>query len=95
MPTLYDFGDAIRLIKQGMKMKRQGWNGQDQFVSLATHISFKCTWDNGETLTETTVNPDHKDIGNNALVFFGSRGVQVGWLASQADMLAEDWMIVD
>lgn len=30
-----------------------------------------------------------------ALAFVGTSGVQLGWLASQADMLAEDWMIVE
>ena len=41
-----------------------------------------------------TVNTDHAAIGNKALVFVGTSGVQMGWLASQADMLAEDWYIV-
>ena len=46
----------------------------------------------------------HVELGRNfryntsdgkALVFVGTRGTQVGWLASQADMLADDWMIVE
>lgn len=32
--------------------------------------------------------------GNNAVAFIGTSGVQLGWLASQADMLAEDWQIL-
>lgn len=39
------------------------------------------------------VNAEHDAIGNNALAFVGTSGVQLGWLASQADMLAEDWAI--
>lgn len=34
-------------------------------------------------------------IGNKAVAFVGTSGVQMGWLASQADMLAEDWMFVE
>lgn len=34
-------------------------------------------------------------IGNKALAFVGTSGVQMGWLASQADMLADDWRIVE
>jgi hypothetical protein len=34
-------------------------------------------------------------IGNKAIAFCGTSGVQMGWLASQADMLADDWMIVE
>ena len=39
------------------------------------------------------INATHEDIMDRALVFVGTRGIQVGWLASQADMLAEDWLI--
>ena len=42
-----------------------------------------------------TVNAEHAAIGNKALAFVGTSGVQMGWLASQADMLAEDWEIVE
>jgi hypothetical protein len=38
------------------------------------------------------VNVDHKEMGNAAIAFYGTSGVQIGWLASQADMLAEDWI---
>ena len=40
------------------------------------------------------VNANHVNIGNKALAFVGTSGVQLGWLASQADMLADDWKIV-
>lgn len=40
------------------------------------------------------VNAEHDAIGNRALAFVGTSGVQMGWLASQADMLADDWTIV-
>ena len=36
-----------------------------------------------------------EDIGSKAIVFCGTRGEQIGWLASQADMLAEDWMLCE
>ena len=34
-------------------------------------------------------------IGNMAVAFVGTSGVQMGWLASQADMLAEDWIFAE
>ena len=43
----------------------------------------------------TIVNANHEAIGNKAIAFCGTSGVQMGWLASQADMLADDWMIVE
>ena len=41
------------------------------------------------------VNAEHEDIGNQAVAFCGTSGVQMGWLASQADMLANDWKVID
>lgn len=83
-----DFGKAIQLLKEGKKVQRQGWNGKNQYIELATNISYKNT--NNEI-----INAEHDAIGNKAIAFVGTSGVQLGWLASQADMLAEDWKIVD
>lgn len=83
-----DFGQAIQKLKTGMKVQRKGWNGKNQYIELATNISYKNT--KGEI-----INAEHEAIGNRAIAFIGTSGVQLGWLASQADMLAEDWRIVD
>lgn len=83
-----NFGQAIEALKEGKRVKRAGWNGKNQYVELATSISYKNA--NGEI-----INCEHEAIGNKALAFVGTSGVQMGWLASQADMLAEDWEIVD
>ena len=81
------FGEAIAAAKRGDRIKREGWNGKDQYVELATAISYKNS--RGEI-----VKARHDDIGSAALAFVGTRGVQLGWLASQSDMLADDWKIV-
>lgn len=83
-----DFGKAIQLLKEGKKLQREGWNGKGQYIELATNISYKNT--NGDI-----INAEHEAIGNKAIAFVGTSGVQLGWLASQADMLAEDWQIVE
>lgn len=82
------FGLAIEAAKRGLKIARRGWNGKGQHVELAACISY--TSPRGEI-----VNSEHEAIGNRALAFVGTSGVQMGWLASQADMLADDWMIVE
>lgn len=82
-----DFGKAITELKNGKKLARQGWNGKSQYIELASCISYRDT--NGEI-----VNVNHDNIGNNAIAFVGTSGIQLGWLASQADMLAEYWVIV-
>ena len=84
----FSFGEAIKYLKRGLSVARKGWNGKNQYVELATCISYK--GNAGEI-----VNVHHNDIGNKALAFIGTSGVQMGWLASQADMLADDWYIVE
>ena len=82
------FGLAIEAAKKGKKIARAGWNGKSQYVELAYCISYRNNA--GEV-----VNVNHCNIGNKALAFVGTSGVQMGWLASQADMLADDWYIVE
>lgn len=83
-----NFGLALEAAKMGKKIARMGWKGKAQYVELATNVSYKnCA---GEI-----VNAEHAATGNAALAFVGTSGVQLGWLASQADMLADDWYIAD
>lgn len=82
------FGLAIEAAKKGKRIARRGWNGKGQYVELATAISYAGP-------DGTVVNAEHGAIGNRALAFVGTSGVQMGWLASQADMLADDWEIVE
>ena len=83
---LHTFGEAIEAVKKGAKISRAGWNGKEQYVELAKCISYV-------DCKGRLINAEHEDITDHALAFVGTRGVQVGWLASQADMLAEDWLI--
>lgn len=82
------FGLAIEAAKMGKKIARAGWNGKNQYVELAYCISYKNN-------AAEVVNVNHCNIGNKAFAFVGTSGVQMGWLASQADMLADDWQIVE
>jgi hypothetical protein len=81
------FGDALEQLKLGSKIAREGWNGKNQYIELATNISYK----NAE---DEIINVNHDAMGNKAIAFVGTSGVQLGWLASQADMLSDDWVIV-
>lgn len=83
-----NFGLAIEAMKKCKKCRRAGWNGKNQYIELASAISY--TSPEG-----VIVNAEHDAIGNKAIAFCGTSGIQMGWLASQADMLADDWMIVE
>lgn len=79
-----NFGDALGYLKDGLRMTREGWNGKDQYIEIASRISYV------NSLSQV-VNVEHEDIGSKCIAFVGTRGIQLGWLASQADMLATDW----
>ena len=81
------FGKAIKVVKNGGMCARKGWNGKNQYIELATNISYVNS-------RGKVVNAEHNNIGNAAIAFVGTSGVQLGWLASQADMLADDWQEV-
>ena len=82
-----NFGLALEELKKGNKVKRSGWNGKNQYIELAERVSYINS--KGELINE-----GHLNIGNKVIAFIGTSGVELGWLASQADMLAEDWEIV-
>ena len=74
---VFDFSEALKRIKKGKKVSRRGWNGKSQYIQIVTNVV-------GYTSSG-------KVESNKAIGFFGTSGLQVGWLASQADMLAADW----
>ena len=86
--TGMSFGLAIEAVKKGKKIARSGWNGKGQYVELGIDLGYT---DHSGVVHGAY----HMDIGSKALVFVGTRGRQVGWLASQSDMLADDWYIVE
>lgn len=84
-----NFGFALSQIKKGKKAAREGWNGKGQYITIGHNVSYF------DISSQTIVNPEHDTMGNKVIVFHGSSGEQVGWLASQSDMLSEDWVLVD
>lgn len=85
------FGLAVEALKKGHRVARAGWNGKEMWLSVVTS-------DNYLILT-----PPYKDVNSGPdsvgpLPWIGMKTADnkfVPWLASQTDMLAEDWMIVE
>lgn len=79
------FGDALMYLKQGHKLRRKGWNGKGIFIELQR--------------------PDENSKMTEPYIFIDTTGLEtdnpdapkcrVPWLASQTDMLAEDWELAD
>ena len=76
-----DFGWALRRLKAGHRVARAGWNGKHMFLYLAPAPEF---W-----------TPEGRKIrGKPSIVMRTAQGFdQIGWLASQPDMLEEDWEV--
>lgn len=78
-----DFGTALMLMKTGEKMCREGWNGKNIFIALKEP-------EPGSDMTHSYIYIDTTGLETDNPKAPKNR---VPWLASQTDMLAEDWCI--
>ena len=87
-----NFGKAIEELKNGKKVARTGWNGKGMYLIL---IKGKCihnaiTECYGDGIAENT-----PEVLDSIAMYTAQKQLVVGWLASQTDMLSEDWEIVE
>lgn len=68
------FGRALNLLKEGLPLQRNGWNGKDMYICLQRP-------DGGSKMTLPYI------------YMRTAQGDLVPWLASQTDILAEDWRL--
>ena len=85
-----NFGQALEALKAGKKVARENWNGKGMFLYL---VSGSCFQVNRPPLmgiypegTEISYRP-HIDMKT-------AQGDCVPWVASQSDLLEDDWVIV-
>jgi hypothetical protein len=98
------FGFAVEAMKLGKKVARAGWNGKGMWLSLSCNpngdaaagrreIAFENFWSNNNSEFA-------RQNGGSAVVLpcitmkTADNAILMGWLASQTDVLADDWMIV-
>jgi hypothetical protein len=87
-----NFGAALEALKQGKRVAREGWNGKAMWLYLVPGSTFQVS--EGKPLSahlpvgETVQYHAHIDMKT-------AQGYHVPWLASQADLLSEDWQIVE
>lgn len=92
-----DFGEALGELKAGGRVARSGWNGKGMWLALTP----------GSVVPAGAVKPGHAlshialemprdgyEIGAHIDMRAADGTLVVGWLASQTDMLAEDWQKV-
>ncbi len=85
MEELFNFGEVLIALKAGERVARRGWNGKGIFIELQE--------------------PTAKSKMTSPYIFIDTTGLEsrnpdapkslVPWLASQTDMLAEDWVVLE
>lgn len=96
-----DFGQAIQALKEGKKVARQGWNGKGMFLFLLPGgtIPKSVIHDGALKSVVDEVEGDSFEALPTIRMWTtnssGRKAVLTGWLASQTDMLSEDWKIVE
>ena len=86
-----NFGLALEAAKKGSKITRRGWNGKGMYVFLADAVEFHTDAD----LSEYWGNVDGVCVLPVLVLRTAKGDLQPGWLASQNDMLADDWEVVE
>lgn len=88
---IMDFGTAIDAMKVKRKVARKGWNGKGMFLYYVPAGAYApCT-----DIAKSIVNEDGLVEYGAYIAMKTAQGNVVPWLASQTDMLAEDWIIVE
>lgn len=84
LPSL-DFSDALLAAKAGHRISRTGWNGKGMWVVLSPGYTRAIRTEMGDNVRDFRAHLLLRDV----------EGKYVPWLASQTDILAEDWLDLD
>ena len=91
---MFDFGMALEALKRGKAVARKGWNGKGMFITLQNGSEVE-----GNNMVNEPAKKYYGDCKAKICPHIDMKAADgsyvVGWLASQTDMLAEDWDIID
>lgn len=96
MKTQMTFGEALELLKQGKKVARLGWNGKGMYLWLMPAAEVKAEWCKEPHLKKLAeANGGTIEAVGSIRMLTADKKILTGWLASQTDMLSEDWVEVE
>ena len=93
-----NFGKALEALKEGKFVARKGWNGKGMFIYLSEGYSIGVDDVLNRSLCEClakTTDDGIVHINSHIDMKAADGTLVIGWLASQTDMLAEDWEIIE
>jgi len=97
MEETMDFGEALRALKEGKRVARQGWNGKGMWLAYSPgckSLSADKFWA-GPNRDYANQMDGHADVLPCITMKTATGEILMGWLASQSDMLSSDWQIVN
>ena len=86
-----NFGEAIEALKLGKKVCRKGWNGKGMFLYLVSAGSYPVKMDTAKSIADENGNVNYGPY----VALKAANGSVYPWNASQADMLSNDWEVVE
>lgn len=90
------FGEAIEAMKRGCKVTRDGWNGKNMCIWLEPATKIKSNWCTNPILKKVADdNNGEIDALGTICMLTAQKQFLVGWLATQTDILSEDWIILN
>lgn len=97
MPARFSFSVALDLMKQGCKVQRAGWNGKNMWICLGAGqtIADPDKFWNKHTRAfahERASRGMATEVAPYFIMKTADNKIVMGWLASQTDLAAEDWM---
>ena len=87
---MMDFGAAIKVLKEGKKVSRKGWNGKNMFLYYVPDNKYTAMTNAAKSIADKQNKVDYEAY----IAMKTAQGNVVPWLASQTDVLSEDWIIV-
>jgi hypothetical protein len=96
MQTQMTFGGALEAMKSGLFVARSGWNGKGMYLWLMPAATVPVEWCKEPHLKALAeANGGAFEALGTIRMKTADNKVLTGWLASQSDMLAEDWQVVN
>ena len=92
-----NFGEAIEGLKQGKRVSRAGWNGKGMWLSLTPGtpvLPAEKFWSPNNRAFAASRPEGRANVLPCITMKTADDQILMGWLASQTDMLAEDWGVV-
>jgi hypothetical protein len=98
--NLMNFGQAIEALNRGEKVSRKGWNGKGMYLWKKPVFEITPEICSDPKLKQAVIDNGGRLLGLPTICMYthdstGRKAVLTGWLASQSDIFAEDWVLVD